>query len=495
MAATAIHKVIVRMAAPQSEELFNIIFSRYPKSEWGTFVRFGFHLSGEQLVLTLTHIDAPAAGDLNPKTWVTEIQAQYTSRMLARTESHPFAVGFVHSHPEAFHTGASASDDDMESYYSLLLESYTPGRPFASLIFAMDAQQNMSATGRVYWNQQWVEVDNFIIEGREIAIENYQHNAYLSEEAIRKVERLASQFSIESAQKLARSTVGIVGASGTGSPCIELLARAGVGKLIIVDPELFDESNLERVHGSGYEDVADKTAKVVIAGRHVKSINPTCEVLMIKGRIPQEEVIYQLLSCDIVLGCTDLHSARAALSDMSIRYLVPVIDVGVVMEGKDGKVTGQVVQINRLFPKDPCVYCRDMINSKLAEQELMSPEVQTQRQLEAAKAKKEGRNAGAYWLDKPQLNTVGYLTTLAGSLMISYVVGYLTGRFDMKNNRVEINLSVHGIQVVDKNEEHDPDCSCRQNQGTADQDVMAIISTAPAHWHIAEFLLAQTAGR
>jgi len=49
--------------------------------------------------------------------------------------------------------------------------------------------------------------------------------------------------------------------------------------------------------------------------------------------------------------------------------------------------------------------------------------------------------AGMYWIETPQLNTVGYLTTLAGSLVIGYSIGYLTDRFDMNVNRIELNLS------------------------------------------------------
>jgi molybdopterin-synthase adenylyltransferase len=260
------------------------------------------------------------------------------------------------------------------------------------------------------------------------------------------------------------------------------LGRAGVGKVIIIDPEVFEDSNLERVHGSVYNDIAIKTPKVVIAGRHLKSINPKCKVILIKGRIPQEAVINELLKCDIVLGCTDLHSARVALSDISLRYLIPVIDVGVVMEGRQGTITGQVVQINRLFPNDPCVYCRNMINSKIVKQELMSPEEQKEHINEAEKAKREGRDPRLYWIDVPQLNTVGYLTTLAGSMLVSYTVGYLTGRFKMVANRIELNLSPQGIQVVESNEIYDPECRCGSNAGVADQNALAIMSSAPAHW-------------
>ncbi len=480
--------IIVRMAEPHSEDLFKIIFSRYPECEWGSFIRMGFHETPEGLVLTLVGLDIPISGDLDPESCITEIRAPYTSRMLRLTESHPFALGFVHSHPRAFRTNPSPSDLRMESYYAGLLKPYTPGRPFVSLIFSLDRKKNISATGRVFWKDQWHEINKFIVENRWVCKSDHKRPLLLSRKALKLVERLTSQFSIDSAQTLAGSTVGIVGAGGVGSPCIELLARAGVGKIIVIDPEIFEDSNLERVHGSMYDDIASKSSKVLIAGRHIKSINPDCEIVLIKGRVPQIEVINELLGCHIVLGCTDLHSARVALSDISLRYLIPIIDAGVIMEGKNGNITGQVVQINRLFPNDPCVFCRNMVDSRIIQQELMSTDDQKRRKEEAKNAKKEGRDPRAYWIDVPQLNTVGYLTTLAGSMVVSYVIGYLTERFKMVENRIELNLSPHGIQVVQRNVLQDPDCRCNKNRGVADQDFMAIMSSAPSHWTPPEFL-------
>ena len=87
-----------------------------------------------------------------------------------------------------------------------------------------------------------------------------------------------------------------------------------------------------------------------------------------------------------------------------------------------------------------------------------------------------------YWIETPQLNTVGYLTTLAGSLVISYAIGYLTGRFDMNVNRIELNLSRHGIQIVEKDEKFDMDCTCSTGKGVSDQDPSTIMISAPQHW-------------
>lgn len=474
------NKVIVRIASPENAKLWETIFKRYPQKEWGTFARFGWVETDNGLVLVLKGIDEPKEADLNEDNWMTEINSQYIRRILRNTGSHPFATGFVHSHPEGYGTYPSDLDDNMEAYCSDLLKGYND-RPFISLIFSKSGEL-ISASGRVYWKGECFVIERFAIENCKISLYDFEPAKYLNADALKKIARLASAFSEESAQILAGAVVGVVGQSGTGSPVDELLCRAGVGKIIGVDNDVFTDSNLERVHGSEFDDAKNQVKKVSIAKRHLQSINPNCVFVAIDGRLPQEDVLNELLWCDIVVGCTDQHSARIALSELSFRYLVPVIDIGVNMEGKNGIVTGQVVQINKLFPGEPCVYCRGMIDSQIASQEMMTESELTDRKAEAQVAANENKNPNAYWKDMPQLNTVGYLTTLAGSLATGYVIGYLTGRFTMIKNRLELNIGKRGIQIIEKDEKIITGCRCVTSTGSAGQELQNIISVAPGHW-------------
>lgn len=473
-------KALVRISQPEKDKLWNVLFKRYPDDEWGTFVRLGWVETAQGIVLTLKSIDEPLEGDLNEETNITGINGQYTRRAIRLSQTHEFAVGFVHSHPESWYTIPSESDEDMETYFSGLFQGYR--KPFVSLIFSKKGKR-ISASGRLYLNGECIEIKKFCIEGEyHPTLYNFEMPSYLSENALKRVARLASAFSEEAAQLLAAATVGIIGQSGTGSPASELLCRAGVGKIIGVDGDIFTDSNHERVHGSGFEDINTDIPKVLIAKRHLSFINPYCEYIPIEGKIPQKEIIDQLLWCDIVIGATDLHSSRVALSELSYRYLVPVIDMGVIMEGSNGLISAQVIQINRLFPGDPCVYCRNMIDPQIAAQELMTEKELSERQAEAKKAKEDGRQPNAYWKEMPQLNTVGYLTTMAASVVVGYVIGYLTGRFSMAKNRSEISCTRKGMQVVEKDAKKGTDCVCATGYGSARQELYSLISTAPAHW-------------
>jgi molybdopterin/thiamine biosynthesis adenylyltransferase len=263
---------------------------------------------------------------------------------------------------------------------------------------------------------------------------------------------------------------------------IEVLARAGVGRLIIVDPDRIEESNLERVHGADHLAAERQLPKVVAARDHVRSIDPECEVFALKGALPQREVLDAVVTADVVLGCTDQQHSRLALSDTALRYLVPALDCGVLLEGREGHVSGQIIQMIRFLPEDSCALCRELTNPVRVTQELMSAAERVTRQKEAMAARQRGEKPDPYWHDEPQINTVGYLTTTAGALMAGYAIGWITGRFDPPFTRLQMNLVAPYLDVTDVDVNADPDCVCRRVRGWADQGSADAFISAPAHW-------------
>ena len=188
------------------------------------------------------------------------------------------------------------------------------------------------------------------------------------------------------------------------------------------------------------------------------------------------------MQADVALGCTDQHHSRLALSDLAFRYLVPAIDCGVRLEGQDGRVTGQVIQLVRFLAADACALCRDMTDFRRVGQELLSEAERQQRRAAAAAAAERGEDPDPYWKDMPQLNTVGYLTSAAGALAAGYAIGWLAGRFDPPFKRVQVNFVGRFLDVADDDRDARSDCSCRRARGWADQGVADALISAPDHW-------------
>ena len=191
---------------------------------------------------------------------------------------------------------------------------------------------------------------------------------------------------------------------------------------------------------------------------------------------------------DRLLGCTDQQHSRLALSDLALRYLVPAIDCGVLLEGNNGQVTGQVLQLVRCLAADPCALCRGMIDSSRVAQELMTDDEKTRRRLAAEDARNHNGDGDAYWHDLPQLNTVGYLTTVAGALAAGYVIGWITGRFDPPFERLQMNLVAPYLDVTDQQQSNRAECVCSRVRGWADQAIADAFVSAPVHWPAVRFI-------
>jgi hypothetical protein len=183
---------------------------------------------------------------------------------------------------------------------------------------------------------------------------------------------------------LRRLTVGVVGAGGTGSAVIELLIRLGVGRLVVADGQKLDRSNVSRVFGSTSRDIG--TAKVELMVRNAKNIGLGTTIEPLEKDITYASVIKRFRECDVVFGCTDDQWGRSILTKFAIEYLIPVIDLGVKIDSKDGFIRAIPGRITMLMPGLPCLYCRGQItpDAVLAETlEQLNPE-------EAQKRRREG---------------------------------------------------------------------------------------------------------
>ncbi len=111
--------------------------------------------------------------------------------------------------------------------------------------------------------------------------------------------------------RLLNSTVGITGAGGLGGFALELLARMGVGRLIIVDDDVFSDSNLNRQLVSLEKNL--ERSKADAAAERISEINGALEVKAFQMRGDASNLTEVFADCDLVLDCLDNLSSRYAL--------------------------------------------------------------------------------------------------------------------------------------------------------------------------------------
>jgi molybdopterin/thiamine biosynthesis adenylyltransferase len=206
----------------------------------------------------------------------------------------------------------------------------------------------------------------------------------------------------------------------------------GVGKFVIVDDDIIEEKNLNRLVGGRAEDVKGGMAKTAIAERMIKGVNPAA--LVTPCRMKWQEATAHLRHCDVIFGCVDSYRERDELERFARRFLIPYIDIGMdVNEAQEGfSISGQTVLSS---PGGPCLWCLGILTQdRMAE--------------EARRYGKAGSRPQVVWAN-------GVLASLAVGLFVQLVSPWhgrpqLTAccEFDGNNHRVESNRldHAHGIR-------------------------------------------------
>jgi adenylyltransferase/sulfurtransferase len=127
----------------------------------------------------------------------------------------------------------------------------------------------------------------------------------------------------EGQRRLAASCALVVGCGALGSAQVEMLARAGVGRLRIVDRDFVEESNLQRQTMFDERDARERTPKAVAAARRVAEINSEVAVEAEVADVNQSNVERLVEGCDVVLDGTDNFGTRFLINDACVKLGVP----------------------------------------------------------------------------------------------------------------------------------------------------------------------------
>jgi adenylyltransferase/sulfurtransferase len=160
---------------------------------------------------------------------------------------------------------------------------------------------------------------------------------------------LLSQIDIAGQEKLLASRVLIIGLGGLGSPVAMYLAASGVGRLVIVDHDQVELSNLQRqiVHGTP----AIGEDKVASAARQLKALNPDIEITAINRKLDEAELLVQVRAAQVVVDASDNFATRFAINRACVAAKRPLVSGAVV------RFEGQVAVFRSDLPDGPCYRC------------------------------------------------------------------------------------------------------------------------------------------
>ena len=134
-----------------------------------------------------------------------------------------------------------------------------------------------------------------------------------------------NQEMISTWQQLAlfKSKVAVIGCGGLGGYIIEELARLGVGNIVAVDPDVFEEHNLNRQLFCTLDRLGEK--KVTAAAQRVKEINPAVSIQQIAEAFDNENGPALLKGVDVAADALDSIPARLNLSRTCKAAGIPLV--------------------------------------------------------------------------------------------------------------------------------------------------------------------------
>lgn len=122
--------------------------------------------------------------------------------------------------------------------------------------------------------------------------------------------------------RLLESRALIVGCGALGSAQVEALARAGVGKLRVVDRDFVESSNLQRQTMFTERDASERLPKAIACARHVREINSSVEVEPEIADVNHSNIERLIRDCDVVLDGTDNFATRFLINDACVKHNV-----------------------------------------------------------------------------------------------------------------------------------------------------------------------------
>lgn len=232
-------------------------------------------------------------------------------------------------------------------------------------------------------------------------------------------ERTELMFGSSDLEKLKSANILIVGVGGVGAYAAEMLVRAGVGNITIVDADKVSLSNCNRQLVALHSTVGK--SKVDVLAERLSDINPELKINKIEAYIKDEFTVELLAenNFSFIVDAIDTLAPKVFLLAEAVKRGIPIVS----SMGSGGKLNPAMVKIDDISKSDYCKLAR-MVRKRLHRLgirkgitvvysvEVVPPE----RIIETVGEQNKKSNVG----------TVSYMPAIFGCYIASYVIRYLT---------------------------------------------------------------------
>lgn len=214
-------------------------------------------------------------------------------------------------------------------------------------------------------------------------------------------------------EKLNKSNIAIFGIGGVGSYVAEALARTGVGKIIIIDKDDIDITNINRQIHAMSSTVGK--SKVEVMKSRMLDINPNIKVDAIKENFPNENINFFSNDIDYIVDAIDSISAKIELILKANELNIPIIS----SMGMGNKIDPTQIEVSDIYKTSVCPL------AKIVRRELKKKNI---KKLKVVYSKEEPIKINSEDGKSKTLGSISFVPSVAGLIMASEVVRDILGK-------------------------------------------------------------------
>jgi molybdopterin-synthase adenylyltransferase len=289
-----------------------------------------------------------------------DFTSAYFLRAAAEAAQQGCGLGFVHSHPRGRKwQRLNGVDFAAESAHAAQTVAIT-GHSLVGMTFAgADSGYGARLWQRVRTREYApIDAENIRIVGRGFDL-TWNDRLVPPPVAMPGQVRTVSAWSPDSHADLTRAHVGVVGCGSVGMIIVEALARSGFTNLSLFDFDTVEEINLDRLLHASRRDVRFLRSKVHLARRSALASSTAHRpaIAALDYSVVEPAGFAAALDCDVLFSCVDRPWPRAVLNLIAYAHLIPVVDGGIRVMTRNGRLQGAEWRSHIAAPHRACLEC------------------------------------------------------------------------------------------------------------------------------------------
>lgn len=281
----------------------------------------------------------------------------YFLRAAGRAAESGLGVALLHAHPGATAWQRLSRDDfNAEAGHAVQAEILT-GQPLLGLTYASG---NGTYSAR-FWpitdadpTPAWASTVRVI--GSRIRM-SYDPSLQPPPPSTVRLTRTVQAWGRPVHDDLTRMRVGVIGAGSVAALVAEAVARTGFRHIDIIDFDLVEEHNLDRLLHATADDIGRGKSELLATSIAAHAVAPDAVVTAYDDSVVEPAGWQRALDCDVLFCCVDRPWPRFALNVAAYAHLIPVIDGGVAVDVANGELLGAEWRAHLVGPGRRCLEC------------------------------------------------------------------------------------------------------------------------------------------